>query len=133
MFGTYQHSELRIEIDAGADEIGACLSDPETLKQWLWLQQMHWPASSASSATLSEGQAFDSVLGVAKIHHYVEKVAPFGVRFLLSGSIDGFHEWQWGDGWVQSRLEGISLLPLNLGQTASLLLLKQYLQKTART
>ncbi|MEG5215625.1 hypothetical protein QUB48_07680 [Microcoleus sp. ARI1-A5] len=38
-----------------------------------------------------------------------------------------FHQWYWGDGWVQSRLEGVSLLPLNLGQTASLLRLREFL------
>ena len=73
-------------------------------------------------------QTFESKLGFVKITHKVEKLSAYGVRFLLSESIDGFHEWQWGDGWVQSRLEGISLLPLNLGQTLSLTRLKNYLQ-----
>jgi len=36
---------------------------------------------------------------------------------LLSQGIDGFHEWYWGEGWVQSRLEGVSILPLNLGRS----------------
>lgn len=41
--------------------------------------------------------------------------------------------WQFRNFWVrgnakQSRLEGVSLLPLNLGQTLSLLRLKQYLK-----
>jgi len=45
----------------------------------------------------------------------------------LSQGIDGYHEWYWGDGWLQSRLEGISLLPLNLGQTLSLLKLRLFL------
>lgn len=49
------------------------------------------------------------------------------LRLLLSEGIDGYHEWYWGDGWVQSRLEGISLLPLSLGQTFSLLRLRQFL------
>jgi hypothetical protein len=43
-----------------------------------------------------------------------------GLRMLLSQGIDGYHEWYWGEGWVQSRLEGVSLLPLSLGQTLSL-------------
>ncbi|MEG5032474.1 hypothetical protein [Microcoleus sp. AT3-D2] len=38
-----------------------------------------------------------------------------------------FHEWYGGDGWVQSRFEEVSLLPLNLGKTASLLLLRGFL------
>jgi len=44
---------------------------------------------------------------------------------LLSQGIDGFHEWYWGEGWVQSRLEGVSILP-NLGQTLNLLRLRQF-------
>jgi hypothetical protein len=49
------------------------------------------------------------------------------LRLLLSLGIDGFHDWYWGDGWVQSRLEGVSLLALNLEQTASLLRLREFL------
>lgn len=140
MFGTYQHSDLRIEIEASADKISESLTEPERLKQWLWPQQVkfsnwngevnNWSASSTSVGKLSVGQEFESALGLAKTGHRVEQISPYGVRFLLSGSIDGFHEWQWGDSWVQSRLEGISLLPLNLGQTLSLLRLKQYLQQS---
>jgi hypothetical protein len=142
MFGTYQHSDLRIEIEASADKIGQSLTEPERLKKWLRPQQIQlstgdgvagsesvsWSASGAI-ARLAVGQEFDSILGFIKVHHQVEKLSAFGVRFLLSGSIDGFHEWQWGDGWVQSRLEGVSLLPLNLGQTLSLARLRYYLQQ----
>ncbi|MEG4629803.1 hypothetical protein QUB56_09295 [Microcoleus sp. AR_TQ3_B6] len=49
------------------------------------------------------------------------------LRLLLSQGIDGFHEWYGGDGWLQSRLEGVSLLALSLGQTASLLRLREFL------
>ncbi len=140
MFGTYQHSNLRIEIAVSADKISESLTEPERLKKWLWPQRLNlsvegipvnnWSASSTSVAKLSEGQEFESTLGgLAKVGHKVEKLSPAGVRFLLSGSVDGFHEWQWGDGWVQSRLEGITLLPLNLGQTVNLFRLKQYLQQ----
>ncbi len=142
MFGTYQHSDLRIEIEASADKIGRSLTEPEQLKKWLQPQQIKltghdgteggvavsWSASGAT-ARLAVGQEFESVLGLVKVHHQVEKLSAFGVRFLLSGSIDGFHEWQWGDGWVQSRLEGVSLLPLNLGQTLSLARLRYYLKQ----
>ncbi|MGB3291910.1 MAG: hypothetical protein WBB01_02835 [Phormidesmis sp.] len=139
MFGTYQHSNLRIEVAASADKINESLTEPERLKKWLWPQQLNlsvdgipvnnWSASSNSVVKLSEGQEFESTLGPAKVGHKVEKLSAGGIRFVLSGSIDGFHEWQWGDGWVQSRLEGISLLPLNRGQTVSLFRLKQYLQQ----
>ena len=49
------------------------------------------------------------------------------LRLLLSLGIDGFPQWYWGDGWVQSRLEGVSLLALHLGQTANLLRLYGFL------
>lgn len=140
MFGTYQHSNLRIEIEASADKISRSLTEPEKLKTWLRPQQIHlserddaagvsWSAIGATAARLAVGQEFESTLGLLKVGHQVEKLSASGVRFLLSGSIDGFHEWQWGDGWVQSRLEGVSLLPLNLGQTLSLARLKYYLQQ----
>jgi hypothetical protein len=139
MFGTYQRSNLRIEIAASAEKITESLTEPERLKKWLWPQQVslmnengtvsNWSASSTSVSKLSVGQAFESTIGLAKIGHQVEKLSPHGIRLLLSGSVDGFHEWQWGDGWVQSRIEGISLLPLNLGQSVNLFRLRQYLQQ----
>lgn len=129
MFGTYQHSNLRIELAASAAQIRQSLVHPAKLKQWLWPQQLK--LSDAAGSELALGQTFESGLGPVTMTHKVEVLTPAGVRFLLSGSIDGFHEWQWGEGWVQSRLEGVSLLPLNLGQTASLFRLKQHLQTTA--
>lgn len=48
---------------------------------------------------------------------------------VLSGGIDGFHEWYWGDRWVQSQLEGISALPINLGQSLVMLRLRQFLSQ----
>lgn len=126
MFGSYQSSELRIEVAATKAEIEASLIQPKRLKQWLWPQQLG--LANATDIPLSIGQTFESNLGPVKTNHKVETLQSSGIRFLLSGSIDGFHEWQWGEGWVQSRLEGVSLLPLNLGQTLSLLRLKQYLQ-----
>jgi hypothetical protein len=140
MFGTYQHSDLRIEIEASAEKIARSLIELEHLKKWLRPQQIKlsdgtddgasvsWSASGAA-ARLAVGHEFESSLGLVKVCHRVEHLSAFGVRFLLSGSIDGFHEWQWGDGWVQSRLEGVSLLPLNLGQTLSLARLRYYLKQ----
>ncbi|MGD1897755.1 MAG: hypothetical protein ACFB16_12480 [Phormidesmis sp.] len=131
MFGTYQHSNLRIEISASAAQIEASLTQANRLKKWLWPQRLE--ISDMTGNRLVIGQVFESQLGPVTTAHKVELLSSEGVRFLLSGSIDGFHEWQWGDGWVQSRLEGVSLLPLNLGQTASLLRLKQYLQTAQST
>ncbi|MEG4582310.1 hypothetical protein QUA71_22230 [Microcoleus sp. MON1_C5] len=47
--------------------------------------------------------------------------------WLEGESIFIFHEWYWGDGWVQSRLDGVWLLALNFEQTASLLRLREFL------
>jgi hypothetical protein len=60
------------------------------------------------------------------VQHQVAIANDNCLRLLLSQGIDGYHEWSWGEGWVQSRLEGISLLPLNLGQTLNLLNLRQF-------
>jgi hypothetical protein len=62
-----------------------------------------------------------------QIRHSVDVAESNCLRFLLSQGIDGFHEWYWGDGWVQSRLEGVSVLPLNLGQTVNLTQLRGFL------
>ena len=128
MFGTYQSSDLRIEIAASAQQLKASLTQPEQLRKWLWPQKIEASEPTTFQQELALGQTFESSLGLVKTHHKVELLSDEGIRFLLSGSIDGFHEWQWGDGWVQSRLEGVSLLPISLGQTASLFRLKQYLQ-----
>lgn len=132
MFGNYQHSDLRIEISASANDISESLTTISKLEQWLWPQQLkvlgNAPVSTAQP--LNEGQTFSSSLGLVQLTHQVETASPTAIRFLLSGSIDGFHEWQWGDGWVQSRLEGVSLLPLNLAQSLSLMRLKQHLKSS---
>ena len=134
MFGTYQSSRIRIEIQASAEQLAQSLTEPAQLRKWLWPQQIElsktakgWSKDSAASSNLSVGQEFSSTLGPLKINHQVEMLTPSGIRFVLSGGIDGFHEWQWGNGWVQSRLEGVSLVPLNLGQTASLVRLRSHL------
>lgn len=121
MFGTYQHSTLRIEIGATAGQISSSLTQAELLQRWLWPQQL------SATGLLTVGKRFESRLGPVVIRHQVEGLTPQSVCLLLSGGIDGFHAWHWGDGWVQSRLEGVSLLPLNLSQTLGLLRLRQFL------
>ena len=49
---------------------------------------------------------------------------------LLAGGIDGFHEWYWGENWVQSKLEGVSAIPLNIGQNLVIFRLRQFLGQT---
>ncbi|MGF1589478.1 MAG: hypothetical protein ACFCU7_09565 [Pleurocapsa sp.] len=122
MLGSFQQSNLRIEVAASETIIRDSLLEGDRLKQWMW------PQSFASlSGRLSPGDTFVSSLGLVKIEHQVEIVENNSLRLLLSKGIDGFHEWHWGDGWLQSRLEGVSLLPLNFGQTFNLFRLRQYL------
>ena len=125
MFGTFQSSQLRIEVEASEATIRQSLLYPEKLRQWLWPQQL----SEGLPEELTTGLEFTSWTGPVAIAHHVEIAESARLRLLLSQGIDGFHEWMWGEGWVQSRLEGVSLLPINLGQTASLLRLKQFLSR----
>ncbi|MEO0537378.1 MAG: hypothetical protein AAF215_26415 [Cyanobacteria bacterium P01_A01_bin.123] len=123
MFGTFQQSNLRIEINASAAAIRDSLIRPSSLRQWLWPQQL----STGLPEQLSSTTTFTSHLGPVTIDHKVDQVTNNSIRLLLYGGIDGFHEWHWGEGWLQSRIEGVSLLPLNLGQTMTLLRLRQFL------
>jgi len=122
MLGNFQQSNLRIEVNASEKTIRDSLLEGERLKQWMWPQNF-----ASLSGILSPGDTFVSSLGLIEIDHKVEIVDDQSLRLLLSKGIDGFHEWHWGDGWLQSRIEGISVLPLNLGQTFSLFRLRQYL------
>jgi hypothetical protein len=123
MLGTYQKSHLRIEVEASEQIIRDSLLETKKLIEWMWPQ--NFPSSLPEK--LNTGLTFTSWLGLLAIDHEVQMIDENCLRLLLSKSIDGYHEWYWGEGWVQSRLEGISLLPLNLGQTFSLLKLKRYL------
>jgi len=124
MFGNFQQSQLRIEVEASETAIRDSLLRPVQLQQWLWPQRL----AAGMPEQLHQGLTFTSWSGPVAIQHQVQVATPICLRLLLSQGIDGFHEWYWGEGWVQSRLEGISLLPLNLGQTISLLSLRQFLQ-----
>lgn len=123
MFGTFQQSQLRIEVPASQQRLGELLLRPEQLRQWLFPQQL----SHDLPAELRSGTEFTTWLGPLPVHHLVQRAEPNCLQLLLSQGVDGFHEWYWGDGWVQSRLEGVTLLPLNLGHTATLLRLRQSL------
>ncbi len=123
MFGIYQQSTLRIEIDATVAQLRKSLTQPAQLQQWLWPQQF----SDDFKAPLRVGQSFSSYVGPIRIDHTIESLSDTSIRFLLHRGVDGFHEWHWGDGWVQSRLEGVSALPLNIAQTTSLLRLRLFL------
>lgn len=123
MLGTFQQSHLRIEVEAPHTVIRDSLLNSEQLRQWLWPQRF----SVGLPEQLHPGLTFTTWTGLVAIQHQVEVAHSNCLRLLLSQGIDGYHEWYWGEGWVQSRLEGVSMLPLNLGQTLSLLQLRQFL------
>jgi hypothetical protein len=129
MLGNFQRSELRIEVPATASTIRDRLLSPSALSKWLFPQQVHF----SSQDLLTLGTKFETSFGPLRVKSQVvggafeneNRVNTQCLRLLLSQGVDGFHEWHWGEGWVQSRLEGVSLLPLNLYQTATLLRLRQ--------
>jgi hypothetical protein len=123
MFGTFQQSQLRIEIGATAPQLTHALTGTAQLRRWLFPQIL----MGELPAELSPGLTFTSWTGFLSVEHTVDALDSNGLRLLLSRGIDGIHEWQWGDGWVQSCLEGVSYLPLQAGNTATLLRLKTYL------
>ena len=123
MLGTFQQSHLRIEVEAPHTVIRDSLLNSEQLRRWLWSQRF----SVGLPEQLHPGLTFTTWTGPVAIQHQVQVAHSNCLRLLLSQGIDGYHEWYWGEGWVQSRLEGISILPLNLGQTLSLLQLRQFL------
>jgi hypothetical protein len=124
MIGPFQQSHLRIEVEASESTIRDSLLNTHKLRQWLWPQSF----SPELPDKLSSGLTFTSWMGAIAIQHQVEIANNNSLRLLLSQGIDGYHEWSWGEGWVQSRIEGISLMPLNLGQTFSLLRLRQFIK-----
>ncbi len=124
MLGNFQQSQLRIEVEASVTAIRDSLLRTMQMQQWLWPQSL----GAGMPEQLHQGLAFTSWTGPIAIHHQVEVATPNCLRLLLSQGIDGFHEWYWGEGWVQSRLEGVTMLPLKLGQTLTLLRLRQFLK-----
>lgn len=123
MLGNFQQSHLRIEIAAPQTVIRDSLLQSEKLRRWLWPQRF----SAGLPENIHPGLTFTTWTGPVAIQHQVEVQDSNCLRMLLSQGIDGYHEWYWGEGWVQSRLEGVSVLPLNLGHTFSLLRLREFL------
>ena len=123
MLGIFQQSQLRIELEATQQIIRDSLINTEQLRQWIWPQIL----SPELPEKLSTGLIFTSKLGFIEIEYLVKLVDDDSLQLILSKGIDGYHEWCWSDGWIQSRLEGISLLPLDLGQTYALMRLRQHI------
>jgi hypothetical protein len=127
MLGTFQQSSIRIEVKASEATLRDSLTRFEHLQQWLKTQRF----ASGLPEMLQPSLMFMTWVGPIPIQHDVKDVELNHLLLVLSQGIDGFHEWHWGEGWVQSRIEGISMLPLNLGQTISLLQLRQFLSAKA--
>ena len=125
MFGHFQTSQLRIEVNAPESAIKDSLLSTESLKVWLWPQQF----SNDIPSCLTPKTTFSTWLGPVSVQHTVALANDHQLRLILSHGIDGFHDWSWGEGCIQSCIEGVSLLPINAGQTFSLFRLKQYLER----
>lgn len=123
MLGTFQACSLRIEVPVATAQIRASLLQPRQFSRWLWPQQI----STGLPDELQPNTVFTSYLGPIEIRHEVKQVSEVSLHILMAGGIDGFHEWYWGDHWVQAKLEGISALPLSLGQSLVMLRLKSFL------
>jgi hypothetical protein len=122
MFGKFQQSEIRIEVNASAKIIRDSLTKKENLIKWL-------PQLSLNNEIpeeLTPGVKFTNWVGLIPVKHEVQFCNAQCLRFILGQGIDGYHEWYWGENWVQSRLEGVTFLPLNLGQTFTLLSLRDF-------
>ncbi|MEM7770256.1 MAG: hypothetical protein AAGA75_07075 [Cyanobacteria bacterium P01_E01_bin.6] len=124
MLGTFQQSQLRIEVKASEAMIREAILCPEQFLHWMWPQQF----SKGLPHQLTSGLKFMSWVGPIAIQHDVRSATDQELKMSLSQGIDGIHEWCWGDGWIQSSIEGISLLPISLGQTLSLLRLRQFVE-----
>jgi hypothetical protein len=116
---------LRLEVEATAAAIRHSLLQPEQWKQWNALQRF----SAGLPGELVPDTTFTTWTGPIAVQHQVEFIEANGLSLLLSGGIDGFHRWHWGDGWMQSALEGVSLLPLGLGHTLALIQLRRHLER----
>jgi hypothetical protein len=116
MLGNFQQSQIRIEVTASATAIRQQLFSPVYLRQWLAPAKL----SLENDDFLRVDRSFSIELGPVKVDKLVSVASIDSLRLILSAGIDGYQEWYWGDGWLQSRLEGISMLPLGLLQTANL-------------
>jgi hypothetical protein len=126
MLGTFQQSNLRIEVTASEQKISDSLLCSNQFQQWLFPQTF----SAGLPERLSSGNAFKSWIGPISIQHQVKVVSSNELQILMSQGVDGYQEWYWGEGWVQSRLAGVSPLQLNLGQTLTLLRLRRFLMQS---
>jgi hypothetical protein len=124
MLGTFQSSTIRVEVEASASTMQRCLTEVGLLQQWIWPQQLQ----GSLPERLELGSTFAAQWGPLSIMHQVETLLPERLRLLMWGGADGYCDWLWGNGWVQLRVEAVSLLPLGLGQLLMLRRLQQFAQ-----
>ncbi|WP_069790684.1 hypothetical protein A5482_005115 [Cyanobacterium sp. IPPAS B-1200] len=122
MLGKFQSSQLRIEVEAEENILRESILEVDNVSKWFFPFQLDKKLSSK----LTTGAKFKAYIGLVEVNHEVQCIENNCIRFLLSGGIDGYQEWCWGDGWVQSSLEGISLLPLKLGHSFNLLKFREF-------
>lgn len=116
MFGEFQQSTVRIQVAADAPTLRRCLTEFVLIRKWAWAQS--FPGSLPEQ--MHEGLEFDSYFGPVRLGHRVAELSDTTLELVLWGGVDGRSRWYWGDGWVQSTVEGVSLIPLGLGQTGLL-------------
>ncbi|MEY3064316.1 MAG: hypothetical protein RLZZ532_1108 [Cyanobacteriota bacterium] len=80
MLGTFQHSSLRIEVNAKEADIRDSLLRPSQLQKWLWPQQFN----PGLPEQFQPGLTFTTSLGPVTIQHYVDVSQPNCLRLLLS-------------------------------------------------
>ncbi|MGQ9837888.1 MAG: hypothetical protein ACUVRV_07955 [Cyanobacteriota bacterium] len=125
MLGTLQSSTLRVEVEASSSTLRRCLTEVDLLRQWIWPQQLQ----GSLPKSLEVGSTFSAQWGPVSIMHQVETLLPERLRLLIWGGADGYCDWLWGNGWVQLRVEAVSLLPLGIGQLLILKQLQQFAQR----
>ncbi|TAD77624.1 MAG: hypothetical protein EA001_09715 [Oscillatoriales cyanobacterium] len=125
MFGNFQQAQLRLEIEATAAQIAESILHPAAWRHWIGPQRFSQPLPDR----LTTGTVYTSWLGPLEIEHRVQWATDRSLCLVLAGAIDGYHERHWGDGWVQSSVAGVSVLPLRLGHVTSLWRLKTHLER----
>ncbi|MGK7911041.1 MAG: hypothetical protein AB4050_06080 [Synechococcus sp.] len=129
MFGRMQTATVRVAVDASAAQLQQYLTESALLRQWVWPQQLE----AGGPDRLSEGTEFYSCLGPVRIGHQVRSLDVDRLELALWGAIDGWNEWRWGDGWVQLHVEGVSLLPLDIGLNVALRSLQRFVSSQSPT
>jgi hypothetical protein len=125
MLGNFQQSQIRIEVAANSATIRQQLLSPAHLRKWLSATKL----TLEGDDLLQVDRTFAIEVWPVRVTHKVSKVTDDSLRLCLSEAIDGYQEWYWGDGWVQSRLAGVSLLPLSAIQTTNLTRLRWALSR----